>query len=217
MSSFVKIRSSSDWGGEVENFGQSETRVAIFVFGLAWKRFRANPKTKMATLVSDWPKIRLQVLNILYQDWRVWFSGWLENKDGRSVCIRMAETYSTSHQNGIWPNLPGSKCSISSTSSDWQDVLAKWAIFSFFSMILKFSMGHILSFYTDLYGPFSKLMRLCRMAPCLPNHCTSKLVFSHRLKFLSTDEDENNNDNNDAGVMTIIVLWTFVTANKKAT
>ena len=80
------------------------------------------------------------------------FSGWSENKDGRSVWIRIAEMYSTSHQNGIWLNLPGSKYSTSSTS---------------------------------------------------------KLVFSHRLKFLSTDEDKNNNG---AGVMTI-VLQTFVTAN----
>ena len=42
--------------------------------------------------------------------------------------------------------------------------------FQLFSMILKFSMGHLLSFYTDLYGPFSKLMGLWRMAHCLPNH-----------------------------------------------
>ena len=55
--------------------------------------------------------------------------------------------------------------------SDWEEVLAKWAIFSFFSMILKFSMGHFLSFYTDFNGPFFKLMGLWRMAPCLPNHC----------------------------------------------
>ena len=44
--------------------------------------------------------------------------------------------------------------------------------FQFFSMILKFSMGHFLSFYTDFYGPFSKLMGLWRMTPCLPNHCS---------------------------------------------
>ena len=43
--------------------------------------------------------------------------------------------------------------------------------FQLFLMILKFSMGHFLSFYTDFYGPFSKLMGLWRMAPCLPNHC----------------------------------------------
>ena len=43
--------------------------------------------------------------------------------------------------------------------------------FQLFSMILKFSMGHFLSFYTDFYGPFSKLMGPWRMAPCLPNHC----------------------------------------------
>ena len=43
--------------------------------------------------------------------------------------------------------------------------------FQLFSTILKFSMGHFLSFYTDLYGPFSKLMGLWRTAPCLPNHC----------------------------------------------
>ena len=43
--------------------------------------------------------------------------------------------------------------------------------FQLFSMILKFLMGHFLSFYTVFYGPFSKLMRLWRMAPCLPNHC----------------------------------------------
>ena len=42
--------------------------------------------------------------------------------------------------------------------------------FQLFSMILKFSMGHFLSFYTDFYGPFSNLMGLWRMAPCLPNH-----------------------------------------------
>ena len=43
--------------------------------------------------------------------------------------------------------------------------------FQLFSMILKFSMGHFLSFYTNFYGPFSKLMGLWRMAPCFPNHC----------------------------------------------
>ena len=43
-------------------------------------------------------------------------------------------------------------------------------LFQLFSMVLKFSMGHFLSFYTDFYGPFSKLMGLWRMAPCLPNH-----------------------------------------------
>ena len=42
--------------------------------------------------------------------------------------------------------------------------------FQLFSMILTFSMGHFLSFYTDFDGPFSKLMGLWRMAPCLPNH-----------------------------------------------
>ena len=42
--------------------------------------------------------------------------------------------------------------------------------FQLFSMILKFSMGHFLSFYTGFYGPFSKLMGLSCMAPCLPNH-----------------------------------------------
>ena len=42
--------------------------------------------------------------------------------------------------------------------------------FQLFSMILKFSMGPFLSFYTDFYGPFSKLMGLWRMAPCLLNH-----------------------------------------------
>ena len=45
--------------------------------------------------------------------------------------------------------------------------------FQLFSMILKFSMGHLLSFFTDFNGPFSKLMGLWRMAPCLPNHCPS--------------------------------------------
>ena len=39
-----------------------------------------------------------------------------ENKDDRSVWIRVAEIYSTSPQNGIWPNLTGSKSSMSSTS-----------------------------------------------------------------------------------------------------
>ena len=43
--------------------------------------------------------------------------------------------------------------------------------FQLFSMISKFSMGHFLSFYTDFNRPFSKLMGLWRMAPCLPNHC----------------------------------------------
>ena len=44
--------------------------------------------------------------------------------------------------------------------------------FQLFSMILKFSMGHFLSLYTDFDGPFFKLMGLWRMAPCLPNHWT---------------------------------------------
>ena len=43
--------------------------------------------------------------------------------------------------------------------------------FQLFSMFFKFSMGHFLSIYTDFYGPFSKLMGLWCMAPCLPNHC----------------------------------------------
>ena len=42
--------------------------------------------------------------------------------------------------------------------------------FQLFSMILNFWMGHFLSLYTDFDGPFSKLMGLWRMAPCLPNH-----------------------------------------------
>ena len=44
------------------------------------------------------------------------FSSRSENKDDRSVWIRMAEIYSTFPQNGIWPNLTGSKCSMSSIS-----------------------------------------------------------------------------------------------------
>ena len=47
--------------------------------------------------------------------------------------------------------------------------------FQLFSMILKFSMGHFLSFYTDFFGPFSKSMGLWRMAPCLPNHCCCEI------------------------------------------
>ena len=43
--------------------------------------------------------------------------------------------------------------------------------FQLFSMILKFSMGHFLSFYIDFDGPFPRLMGLWGMAPCLPNHC----------------------------------------------
>ena len=54
----------------------------------------------------------------------------------------------------------------------------QWAIISFFSMILKFSMGHYLSFYTDFYGPFPKLIGLWPMAPCLPNHCPD-LTLTH--------------------------------------
>ena len=42
--------------------------------------------------------------------------------------------------------------------------------FQLLSMILKFSMGHFLSFYIDFDGPFSKLMGLWRMAPCLLNY-----------------------------------------------
>ena len=47
----------------------------------------------------------------------------------------------------------------------------QWAIFSFFPMILKFSMGHFFIFYvTDSNGRFFKWIGLWRMAPCLPNH-----------------------------------------------
>ena len=53
-----------------------------------------------------------------------------------------------------------------------------------FSMILKFSMGHFLSFYTDFYRPFSKLMGLWRMAPCLPNH-SLKQKFYCRISRIS--------------------------------
>ena len=40
-------------------------------------------------------------------------------------------------------------------------------------MTLKFSMDHFLSFHTDFESdwPFSKLMGLWYMVPCLPNHC----------------------------------------------
>ena len=41
-------------------------------------------------------------------------------------------------------------------SSDWEEIFAKWAIFSFFKMILKFSMGHLLTFFTHSNGPFFK-------------------------------------------------------------
>ena len=57
--------------------------------------------------------------------------------------------------------------------SDWEEVFAKWAIFSFFQCFSIFN-GHFLSIYTDFNEPFSKLMGLWRMAPsrpCLPNHC----------------------------------------------
>ena len=39
--------------------------------------------------------------------------------------------------------------------------------FQLFSIILTFSVGHFLSFYTDFDGPFSKIMGLWRMVPCL--------------------------------------------------
>ena len=58
--------------------------------------------------------------------------------------------------------------------SDWEEIYCQWAIFSFFLMILKFSMGHFLTFCTYFNGLFSKLMGLWRMAPCLPNHCPYK-------------------------------------------
>ena len=51
-----------------------------------------------------------------YQDSRVRFSSRSENKDDRSVWIRMTEAYLTSPKIGIWPNLKESKCSMSSTS-----------------------------------------------------------------------------------------------------
>ena len=63
---------------------------------------------------------------------------------------------------------------LNAVSATWATVIGKRFLpngpFLAFSMILKFSMGHFLSFYTDFYGPFSKLMGLWRMAPCLPNH-----------------------------------------------
>ena len=49
-------------------------------------------------------------------------------------------------------------------SSDWEEIFDNGP-FSAFSMILKFSMGHFLSLYTDFDGPFFKLMGLWRMAP----------------------------------------------------
>ena len=65
--------------------------------------------------------------------------------------------------------------------------------FQLFSMILKFSMGHFLSFYLDFDGPFPRLMGLWRMVPCLPNHwfgwsvvldkgTTCYKFWGHRLK-----------------------------------
>ena len=48
--------------------------------------------------------------------------------------------------------------------------------FQLFSMNLKFSMGHLLSFYTIFDGPFYKLMGPWRMATCLPNHCKIETV-----------------------------------------
>ena len=53
--------------------------------------------------------------------------------------------------------------------SDWEEIFANGP-FSAFSMILKFSIGHFWTFYTDFEGPFFKWMGLWRMAPCLPNH-----------------------------------------------
>ena len=56
-----------------------------------------------------------------------------------------------------------------------------WAMghFQLFLMILKFSMGHFLTFCTHSNGPFFKWMWLWRMAPCLPNHCILIEVFSN--------------------------------------
>ena len=51
--------------------------------------------------------------------------------------------------------------------SDWEEIFANGP-FSAFSMILKFSMGHFLSFYTDFDGPFSKLMGLCAWPLAFP-------------------------------------------------
>ena len=68
--------------------------------------------------------------------------------------------------------------------------------FRLFSMILKFSMGPLLSFYTDFDGPFSKIIGLWRMAPCLPNHCQSgaSIKSMHRIKFSSRKKKQLNPD-----------------------
>ena len=55
--------------------------------------------------------------------------------------------------------------------------------FQLFPMILKFSMGHFFSFYTDFDGPFFKLMGLWRMAPCLPNHCLATSLHKLNIAF----------------------------------
>ena len=72
------------------------------------------------------------------------------------------------------------------------DLLSQWlgrgfcqmGHFQLFSIFFfKFSMDHFLSIYTDFYGPFSKLMGLWRMAPCLSNHW----VFLHVLHEILID------------------------------
>ena len=55
--------------------------------------------------------------------------------------------------------------------SDWEEVFAKWAIFSFFQWFWNFQWA--ISYHsTQIFmGHFPKLMGLWSIAPCLPNHC----------------------------------------------
>ena len=66
------------------------------------------------------------------------------------------------------------------------------AIFSFFPLILKFSMGHFLTFYTDSNGPFFKWMGLWRMALCLPNHCYQKWTKWHTKSEINVSAENCN-------------------------
>ena len=101
----------------------------------------------------------------------------------------------------IW--LSGHLMIYPSTVSVWQWLgrgFCQMGHFQLFSMNLKFSMGHFLSFYTDVNGPFSKLMGLWRMAPCLPYHW-SDCPSIHRSIYLSI---------NCYSVGGNIVMWPFV-------
>ena len=158
---------------------------------MRWKAFFSNPSNMTLTFDLLIPKCIRHIFDLLG------VCGWsfmmIHNDTCRCIKLKKADMHpKTIFSNQCTMNLTFELFTLKSiycigkTLNDgdfvfevsWQKVTRQWlgrdfltmGHFQFFSMILKFSMGPFLSFYTDVDGQFSKLMGLWRMAPCLPNH-----------------------------------------------